>query len=130
MMMTEYTSSLYGACVDLICFAYQRAARFSALLLLATIFIFVLTGCITSPEQKDKWVFTCPDGYEFTAVFSQDNEFVTLEDETLKLKLDIERSASGVKYTNGTTVFWNKGVMARVDYGDGVLHQECQGDSY
>jgi len=97
--------------------------------LIATLTSFTLAGCISSAEQKDRWTFTCPDGYEFVAVYSVDGTSVTLEDESRKLNLDIEQSASGARYTNGTAVFWSKGVMARVDYGEGLLHQDCQGYS-
>ena len=129
-MMTEYISSRYGAHAATFFPAVCSAAYPPVLLLVAAVFLFAITGCVTSAEQKNKWVFTCPDGYEFTAIYSQDNESVTLEDETQKLKLNIERSASGARYTDGTAVFWNKGVMARVELAEGVLHEECQGDSY
>jgi len=88
-----------------------------------------LTGCITTAEQENRWAFACPDAYEFTVTFSRDSETVALEDKTQKLKLNKERSASGALYTDGTTVFWNKGAMARVELGDGIVHKECQGDS-
>ena len=129
-MMTKYISGRYGARAATLNSVVCSAAYFPVLLLVAAVFLLAITGCVTSAEQKNKWVYTCPDGYEFTAVFSQDNESVTLEDETQKLKLNIERSASGARYTDGTTVFWTKGVMARVELAEGVLHEECQGDSY
>ncbi len=128
-MMTEFTGGRYGACMAVFNFFERSATCFPASLLVATACVFAITGCLTSAEQKNKWVFSCPDGYEFTAVFSRDSESVTLKDETQKLKLDLEQSASGARYTDGTAVFWNKGVMARVDYGEGVVHQECQGNS-
>jgi membrane-bound inhibitor of C-type lysozyme len=129
MMMTKYIGSRYGARAATFYPVVCSAAYFPVLLLTAAVFLFAITGCVTSAEQKNKWVYTCPDGYEFTAVFSQDSESVTLEDETQKLKLNIERSASGARYTDGTAEFWNKGVMARVELVEGVLHEECQGDS-
>jgi membrane-bound inhibitor of C-type lysozyme len=105
------------------------SVRLSAALLITVFALFAVAGCISSADQKNKWAFTCPDGYKFTAVFSRGGESVTLEDESQKLKLDIERSASGARYTDGTTIFWNKGVMARIESGEGVIHQDCQGDS-
>ncbi len=128
-MMTKYISSRYGVSTATFYPVVCSAAYFPVLLLTAAVFLFAITGCVTSAEQKNEWVFTCPDGYEFTAVFSQDSEAVTLEDKTQKLKLNIERSASGARYTDGTTIFWNKGVMARIESGEGVIHQDCQGDS-
>jgi membrane-bound inhibitor of C-type lysozyme len=129
-MMTKYIGSPYGAHAATSYAVVYTAAYRPVLLLTAAVFLLAITGCVTSAEQKNKWVYTCPDGYEFTAVFSQDSESVTLEDETQKLKLNIERSASGARYTDGAAVFWNKGVMARVELAEGVLHEECQGDSY
>jgi len=108
---------------------FYYSVRLSGVLLITTLASVALAGCISSAEQKDRWSFTCPDGYEFEAVFSADGTSVNLEDESQKLKLDKERSASGARYTNGTAVFWSKGVMARVDYGEGLLHQDCQGET-
>ena len=128
-MKTKYIDRRYGVHVATAYSVFCSVAYLPVLVLTTAVFLCAITGCVTSAEQKNKWVFTCPDGYEFTAVFSQDSESVTLEDETQKLKLNIERSASGARYTDGTAVFWNKGVMARVELAEGVLHEECQGDS-
>lgn len=127
MISAIYFSHVRRAAVILsdVCFS----ARLSGVFLTAALMLFTVAGCISSAEQKDRWSFTCPDGYEFEAVFSVDGTSVTLEDESQKLDLDREQSASGARYTNGTAVFWSKGVMARVDYGEGLLHQDCQGDS-
>jgi membrane-bound inhibitor of C-type lysozyme len=130
MMMTKYIGSRYGAHAATFYAVVCSAAYRPVLLLTAAVFLFAITGCVTSAEQKNKWLYTCPDGYKFTVIFSQDSESVTLEDGAQKLQLNIERSASGARYTDGTTVFWNKGVMARVELAEGVLHEECQGDSY
>ena len=92
----------------------------------------MLTGCVTTADQENRWVFTCPDGYEFTAEYSAGGGSVILQDENRQLELNIERSASGALYTDGDTVFWNKGVMARVESGEAdnrVVHQDCQGVS-
>jgi membrane-bound inhibitor of C-type lysozyme len=128
-MMNKYTGSLYELRAATFYSVKSSAIHMPVFLLAAAVLLFAITGCVTSAEQKNKWVYTCPDGYEFTAVFSQDSESVTLEDETQKLKLKIEPSASGARYTDGTAVFWNKGVMARVELAEGVLHEECQGNS-
>jgi membrane-bound inhibitor of C-type lysozyme len=130
MTMTKYIASRYGAHAATFYAAVCSAACRPVLLLTAAVFLLAITGCVTSAEQKNKWLYTCPDGYKFTAIFSQDSESVTLEDGAQKLQLNIERSASGARYTDGTTVFWNKGIMARVELTEGVLHEECQGDSY
>jgi membrane-bound inhibitor of C-type lysozyme len=92
----------------------------------------VLAGCISSAEQANRWIFTCPDGYEFAAVFATGGGTVVVQDAERKLKLKAERSASGARYTDGDTVFWNKGVMARLETGEAdtrVVHQNCQGVS-
>jgi membrane-bound inhibitor of C-type lysozyme len=88
-----------------------------------------LTSCITSDEQENRWAYTCPDGYAFTTTFARDGEFVSFEDAAQKSKLDKEQTASGARYVDGNIVFWNKGVMARVEIGEDVVHQDCQGDA-
>ena len=88
-----------------------------------------LTGCITSDEQENRWAYTCPDGYAFTATFARDGESVSFEDATQDSKLDKEQTASGARYGDGNIVFWSKGVMARVEIGEDVVHQDCQGDA-
>ena len=92
----------------------------------------MLAGCITSADQKNRWAFSCPDGYQFTAVYAPGGGSVVIEDGVGKLKLNRERSASGALYTDGTALFWSKGIMARVETGrasDTVVHQDCQGVS-
>jgi membrane-bound inhibitor of C-type lysozyme len=110
-----------------------RATDFFSMRLHAAFFTSVLalcnlTGCITSDEQEDRWAYTCPDGYAFTATFARDSESVSFEDATQDSKLDKEQTASGARYGDGNIVFWNKGVMARVEIGEDVVHRDCQGD--
>jgi membrane-bound inhibitor of C-type lysozyme len=105
-------------------FSMRRHVAFSA-----SVFVLCnLTGCITSDEQENRWAYTCPDGYAFTATFARDSESVSFENATQKSKLDKEQTASGARYGDGNIVFWNKGVMARVEIGEDVVHQDCQGD--
>jgi membrane-bound inhibitor of C-type lysozyme len=106
-------------------FSMQRHVVF-----FASVFVLCnLTGCITSDEQENRWAYTCPDGYAFTTIFARDSESVTFEDTAQKSKLDKEQVASGARYVDDNIVFWNKGVMARVEIGEDVVHQDCQGDS-
>jgi len=109
--------------------AEKFSLHFPAVLITSLCALVALAGCVTTAEQENRWAFSCPDAYEFTVTFSEESETVTLEDKTQKHKLDKERSASGALYTDGTIMFWNKGVLARVELSDGIVHQECQGDS-
>ena len=36
----------------------------------------VLAGCVTTADMKNSWLFICPDGYQFTAEYSRDFEYV------------------------------------------------------
>jgi len=127
--MADILAELYGAHIKPIFLKALSPAYFPVHLLLMLFGMSLLTGCIAAAEQSNQWAFTCPDDYEFTATFSPDSESVTLEDESQEYSLDHKPSASGALYTDGTTVFWNKGLMARVEMADGVLHLDCQGDN-
>ena len=107
-----------------------------ALLRLATLGC-VLAGC-SALELQDRWVYSCPDGSRFDVRFSGDGESAELSaagppgaakdrrTETFHLKREV--SASGARYSDGTTVLWTKGIMAIIEIDSEVVHRDCQGD--
>ncbi|MEO1068940.1 MAG: MliC family protein, partial [Cyanobacteria bacterium J06638_6] len=79
------------------------------------------------PMATDKTVvFDCPDGETITAQFTDTQEaIVTLPDQD-PVTLPIAESASGARYSDGTTTFWNKGDEALVEVDDAVVLSGCQ----
>ena len=88
-----------------------------------------LVGCVTTQEMKNRWLFVCPDGYQFTAEYSADFEYVEIESEGLSAKLRRSESASGARYSDGTLVFWSKGIMALLDIDENNVHRDCRGNT-
>lgn len=71
-------------------------------------------------------VFNCPDGETVTAQFTDaDEAIVTLPDQA-PLTLPATEAASGARYSDGTTTFWNKGDEAMVEIDDTVVLSGCQ----
>ncbi|MFQ4139265.1 MliC family protein [Nodosilinea sp. PGN35] len=71
-------------------------------------------------------VFNCPGGETITAQFTDTNEaIVTLPDQA-PLTLPAAEAASGARYSDGTTTFWNKGTEAMVEVDDAVVLSGCQ----
>ncbi|MGM0442443.1 MAG: MliC family protein [Elusimicrobiota bacterium] len=80
---------------------------------LLLILFFFLNGCASrqhvkrNPERKNVYVFDCAEGNTFTAEIFNDKSKIYLDDSTFTLPK--VKSASGVKYSNGKFIFWNKG---------------------
>jgi membrane-bound inhibitor of C-type lysozyme len=73
-----------------------------------------------------KQVFTCTDGARVEVVYSKDRDsaMVSLGDKSYKLRRI--NSENGVKYSNGSVVFWNKGRGAIVQIDGQVAHDGCR----
>jgi membrane-bound inhibitor of C-type lysozyme len=95
-----------------------------------------LVGCtVTDPEAETMEpemettstmaTFQCPDGETVEAEFTGTDEVVVLLPDREAMTLPRVESASGARYSDGTTTLWNKGdeVMVEVD-GETVL-SEC-----
>lgn len=69
--------------------------------------------------------FVCPDGTELPTVFDNDARTVTvtLPDGTVTLPQTV--SASGARYSDDTTTFWNKGDEAMVEVNGEIIYQGC-----
>jgi membrane-bound inhibitor of C-type lysozyme len=90
----------------------------------------------TSPEPSEdtgaaadsdviEATFACPDGTTMDTVFDNaaDTVTVTLPDGTVTLPRAV--SASGARYSDGTTTFWNKGDEALVEVNGEIVYQNC-----
>ena len=91
---------------------------------------FSLAGCISHPDQKRVYSYTCADGYQFTTSYARDEESLLFTDAEREVKLKQIRSASGARYTDGEEfVLVTKGLMAFIRLEGEVIHAECMGDN-
>jgi putative lipoprotein len=95
---------------------------------------FAIAGC-TGLEEDDTTatadgaatVFTCPDGETIEAVFPAamgDEVAVTLPGQEAVM-LPPVAAASGAKYSDGTTTFWEQGGEALVEIEGDIVLQGC-----
>lgn len=77
-----------------------------------------------SQAQADPrtFVFECPNDFTFTARIEGQTAWLFLPGKTVSLPQ--VPSASGAKYSDGQTTFWNKGDAALLETGED-RHQEC-----
>ena len=69
--------------------------------------------------------FVCPDGTSLDTVFDNDAQTVTVALPDGTVTLPRAESASGARYSDGTTTFWNKGDEALVEVNGEIVYQEC-----
>ncbi len=71
-------------------------------------------------------VFECPGGETIIAEFDgTETVVVTLPDQE-PVTLAATEAASGARYSDGTTTFWNKGDEALVEVNDAIVLSECK----
>ena len=104
--------------------SWSALARSCALFLIPL----VMAGCITSPAAEQDWRYLCEDGYEFTITYNRDRDAVRFRDGDLDLELELIESASGSRYTDGSFVFWSKGLSSFLRRDGDTLHTDCIGD--
>ncbi|TVQ10684.1 MAG: hypothetical protein EA368_07005 [Leptolyngbya sp. DLM2.Bin27] len=71
-------------------------------------------------------VFNCPGGETITAQFIGTEEAVVTLPDQAPMTLPATEAASGARYSDGTTTFWNKGDEALVEVDDEVVLSACQ----
>lgn len=87
----------------------------------------IVSGCINTVDMDNRWEFSCPDGYQYAAIYSRDFGHAVIETEDGSFKLARAESASGARYTDGSMVFWAKGSMAMLEIEGREKHVDCQG---
>ena len=86
----------------------------------------VLSGCSSTNSKEEKWLsFSCPDGRTVLAEFEPKDEFVNVQFAGRDLRLPKTISASGARYSDGKTTFWNKGRSALMEVNDKMVAQDC-----
>jgi len=85
-----------------------------------------MTADETMTADGDLVVFNCPGGETITAQFVGTEEAVVTLPDQEPMTLPATEAASGARYSDGTTTFWNKGDEAMVEVNDEVVLAECQ----
>ena len=76
-------------------------------------------------EASTTVVFQCPDGETIEANFDNPDEVVVILPGQEAQTLPIIEAASGARYSDGTTTFWNKGNEALVEMDGAVVLSGC-----
>jgi membrane-bound inhibitor of C-type lysozyme len=69
--------------------------------------------------------YQCADGVAVDAVYDNENRTVTVTLPDGLLELPQVESASGARYSDGTTTFWSQGDEAFVEVNDEIVIQDC-----
>lgn len=90
-------------------------------------FLFILTGC-SSPKgiSTQKFIYQCDEGKTLLVEFDTRGEMVMLTINRLWIYLPKVPSASGVKYSDGNSVFWMKGEVATIEIDQSNRFQNCR----
>ena len=93
----------------------------------AVIAVAILLSCSQANVGKEQsWLsFRCPDGRTVMARFEPQDEFVSVQFVGRELRLPHVISGSGARYSDGKTIFWNKGRSVLVEVDDKVVVQDC-----
>jgi membrane-bound inhibitor of C-type lysozyme/uncharacterized membrane protein len=81
------------------------------------------TGELSGEAAWQTRVFECTDGFNFVTRLGAEQAWLFLPGDSLSLSH--VRSASGAKYSDGTTTFWSKGDEAML-YFDGQTRSGCR----
>lgn len=78
----------------------------------------------TDTAATNLYVYTCEDGYQFTARVAADTARIFLATRTVALPHVV--AASGAKYSNGEITYWSKADSARFEIGN-QTYTSCRG---
>jgi putative hemolysin len=117
-------------------------------LFLGAIFTFILAGCqksapiqplnngspsapqVNQAEFIKDFSYQCDGGKSFTVKMNEaGNKVLFIESEKDPLELDQTISASGIRYSDGKTVFWGKGETAFVEVDNVRIYDNCSTSS-
>ncbi|HYA30070.1 MAG TPA: MliC family protein [Acidobacteriota bacterium] len=93
----------------------------------AVLAVVAISNCSqANREAEQQWLaFRCPDGRTVMAQFESKDEFVKVRFAGGELRLPHVISGSGARYSDGKTVFWNKGKSVLVEIDDKIIVQDC-----
>ena len=90
----------------------------------------LLASCAGSESVSPKTVsFFCPSGTVLRATFDTDNDRMWLRVNDRDYDLPRLISASGARYGDERTIFWNKGREAMLERQDGPSYIGCLAES-
>ena len=93
-------------------------------LIIAGTLLLLTAGCASPPVREIRAVFRCPGGEKIETIFRDESVRVALPDGTTA-ELPRAVSASGARYSDGTTTLWNKGDTVFIMRGEEIVLQEC-----
>jgi membrane-bound inhibitor of C-type lysozyme len=103
----------------------------------ASLVSLALVGCTTTAEPEVETMepdmdatstmatFQCPEGEVVEAEFIGSDEVVVMLPDQEAMTLPRVESASGARYSDGTTTLWNKGEEVMVEVDGEVVLSEC-----
>lgn len=77
------------------------------------------------PPGSRQFEYKCPDGTRFDILMTPAADKVKLELGGVMYELKQVRTASGARYSDGTTSYWSKGKEATIERGSKVVHRAC-----
>ena len=88
----------------------------------------VLGGCLGGSKRIDEdWIkYRCDGGQGFGIEYVDGEDGVWIHLRTRSFKMNRVESASGAKYTNGTSSFWSKEDEAVLELRDGGEYANCK----
>lgn len=100
----------------------------------ASLAIVALTACSqmpgathsSIPPGSRQFEYKCTDGTRFDVLMAPTGDKVKLELGGVLYELKQVRSASGAKFSDGTTSYWSKGRDATIERGGKVVHRDCK----
>jgi membrane-bound inhibitor of C-type lysozyme len=98
-----------------------------------TVFALALVACSdlplssksSAPPGSKRFEYKCADGTRFDVLMYPAGDQVKLELGGVMYELKQVRTASGAKFSDGTTSYWSKGRDATIERGGKVMHRDC-----
>jgi membrane-bound inhibitor of C-type lysozyme len=85
-----------------------------------------MSGPASIPPGSRHFAYQCTDGTRFGVLMGPAGDQAKLELGGVVYELKQIRSASGAKFSDGTTIFWSKGREATIERGGKVVHRDCK----
>ena len=83
------------------------------------------TSSSAAPPGSKQFEYKCPDGTRFDVLVAPSGDKVKLELGGILYELKQVRSASGAKFSDGTTSYWSQGRDATIERSGKVVHRDC-----